>query len=154
MLEFPIENLCNYNNQISQEKILNCKYQIRILSYYLMSTFGSIEKALNKSDELLKQISKTKVNNNKENSSITTNSESINSEEKLEEFIESFKGIYSNRNIGKYKWKVRVMKILKYKIKQIIRQGKTPVITKYYGRSKVASQKPRFHGRFVKKTKI
>ena len=153
MLEFPIENLCNYNNQISQEKILNCKYQIRILSYYLMSTFGSIEKALNKSDELLNSISKTKVNN-KDNSTTTTNSESTNSEEKLEEFIESFQGIYSNRNIGKYKWKIRVMKILKYKIKQIIRQGKTPVITKYYGRSKVASQKPRFHGRFVKKTKI
>ena len=153
MLEFPIENLCNYNNQISQEKILNCKYQIKILSYYLMSTFGSIEKALNKSDELLNSISKTKVNN-KDNSTTTTNSESTNSEEKLEEFIESFQGIYSNKNIGKYKWKIRVMKILKYKVKQIIRQGKTPVITKYYGRSKVASQKPRFHGRFVKKTKI
>ena len=153
MLEFPIKNLCNYNNQNSQEMILNCKYHIRILSYYLMSTFGSIEKALNKSDELLNSISKTKVNN-KDNSTTSTNSESTNSEEKLEEFIESFKGIYSNRNIGKYKWKVRVMKILKYKIKQIIRQGKTPVITKYYGRSKVASQKPRFHGRFVKKTNI
>ncbi len=153
MLEFPIENLCNYNNQISQEKILNCKYQIKILSYYLMSTFGSIEKALNKSDELLNSISKTKVNN-KDNSTTTTNSESSNSEEKLEEFIESFQGIYSNKNIGKYKWKIRVMKILKYKVKQIIRQGKTPVITKYYGRSKVASQKPRFHGRFVKKTNI
>ena len=153
MLEFPIENLCNYNNQISQEKILNCKYQIKILSYYLMSTFGSIEKALNKSDELLNSISKTKVNN-KDNSTTSTNSESTNSEEKLEEFIESFKGIYSNRNIGKYKWKIRVMKILKYKIKQIIRQGKTPIITKYFGRSKVASQKPRFHGRFIKKTKI
>ena len=153
MLEFPIENLCNYNNQISQEKILNCKYQIRILSYYLMSTFGSIEKALNKSDELLNSISKTKVNN-KDNSTTSTNSESTNSEEKLEEFIESFQGIYSNKNIGKYKWKIRVMKILKYKVKQIIRQGKTPVITKYYGRSKVASQKPRFHGRFVKKTNI
>ena len=153
MLEFPIENLCNYNNQISQEKILNCKYQIKILSYYLMSTFGSIEKALNKSDELLNSISKTKVNN-KDNSTTSTNSESTNSEEKLEEFIESFQGIYSNKNIGKYKWKIRVMKILKYKVKQIIRQGKTPVITKYYGRSKVASQKPRFHGRFVKKTNI
>ena len=153
MLEFPIENLCNYNNQISQEKILNCKYQIKILSYYLMSTFGSIEKALNKSDELLNSISKTKVNN-KDNSTTSTNSESTNSEEKLKEFIESFQGIYSNKNIGKYKWKIRVMKILKYKVKQIIRQGKTPVITKYYGRSKVASQKPRFHGRFVKKTNI
>ena len=60
MLEFPIKNLCNYNNQNSQEMILNCKYHIRILSYYLMSTFGSIEKALNKSDELLKEISKKK----------------------------------------------------------------------------------------------
>jgi hypothetical protein len=91
---------------------------------------------------------------NKDSSITSTNSETVNSEEKLEDFIESFKGIYNNENIGKYYWKIRVLKILKYKIKQIIRQGKTPIMTKYYGRSKVASQKPRFHGRFVKKSKI
>ena len=74
--------------------------------------------------------------------------------QKIEDFIESFKGIYTNGNVGKYHWKIRVMKILKYKFKQIIRQGKTPIMTKYFGRSKVASQKPRFHGRFIKKNKI
>ena len=95
-----------------------------------------------------------KKNMNKDSSITSTNSETVNSEEKLEDFIESFKGIYNNENIGKYYWKIRVLKILKYKIKQIIRQGKTPIMTKYYGRSKVASQKPRFHGRFVKKSKI
>ena len=45
------------------------------------------------------------------------------------------------------------MKIIKYKVKQIIRKGKIPILTKYSGRSKVASQKPRCHGRFVKNRK-
>jgi len=45
------------------------------------------------------------------------------------------------------------MKIIRYKIKQIIRQNKKPVITKYSGRSKVAILKPRLHGRFIKKNK-
>lgn len=154
MLDSSIEYLLNNNNNNSQEIILNCKYQIKLLSFYLISTFKQIETALEKSEELLKGIPKKKKNTNKESSITSTNSETVNSEEKLEDFIESFKGIYNNENIGKYYWKVRVLKILKYKIKQIIRQGKTPIMTKYYGRSKVASQKPRFHGRFVKKSKI
>ena len=154
MLDSSIEYLYNNNNNKSQEIILNCKYQIKLLSFYLMSTFKQIETALEKSEELLNGIPKKKKNMNKDSSITSTNSETVNSEEKLEDFIESFKGIYNNENIGKYYWKIRVLKILKYKIKQIIRQGKTPIMTKYYGRSKVASQKPRFHGRFVKKTKI
>ena len=154
MLDSSIEYLYNNNNNKSQEIILNCKYQIKLLSFYLMSTFKQIETALEKSEELLNGIPKKKKNMNKDSSITSTNSETVNSEEKLEDFIESFKGIYNNENIGKYYWKIRVLKILKYKIKQIIRQGKTPIMTKYYGRSKVASQKPRFHGRFVKKTNI
>jgi hypothetical protein len=154
MLDSSIEYLYNNNNNKSQEIILNCKYQIKLLSFYLMSTFKQIETALEKSEELLNGIPKKKKNMNKDSSITSTNSETVNSEEKLEDFIESFKGIYNNENIGKYYWKIRVLKILKYKIKQIIRQGKTPIMTKYYGRSKVASQKPRFHGRFVKKSKI
>ena len=154
MLDSSIEYLYNNNNNKSQEIILNCKYQIKLLSFYLLSTFKQIETALEKSEELLNGIPKKKKNMNKDSSITSTNSETVNSEEKLEDFIESFKGIYNNENIGKYYWKIRVLKILKYKIKQIIRQGKTPIMTKYYGRSKVASQKPRFHGRFVKKSKI
>ena len=154
MLDSSIEYLYNNNNNKSQEIILNCKYQIKLLSFYLMSTFKQIETALEKSEELLNGIPKKKKNMNKDSSITSTNSETVNSEEKFEDFIESFKGIYNNENIGKYYWKIRVLKILKYKIKQIIRQGKTPIMTKYYGRSKVASQKPRFHGRFVKKSKI
>ena len=154
MLDSSIEYLYNNNNNKSQEIILNCKYQIKLLSFYLMSTFKQIETALEKSEELLNGIPKKKKNMNKDSSITSTNSETVNSEEKLEDFIESFKGIYNNENIGKYYWKIRVLKILKYKIKQTIRQGKTPIMTKYYGRSKVASQKPRFHGRFVKKSKI
>ena len=151
MTETPKIHQFNYNYKDPQNIIINCKYEIKLLSFYLMSTFKSIEVALEKSEELLKQMLKYKLNVNKENSSTTSNSELSNSGEKLEQLIESFKEIYSKRNVGKYYWKIRVLKILKYKIKQIIRQGKTPIITKYYGRSKVASQKPRFHGRFIKK---
>ena len=155
MLESKISYLQNYNNYNSQDIILNYKYQIKLLSFYLMTTFKSIESALDKSEELLNEIPKNKINNNnKENSITTAISESASFEEKIEDFIESFKGIYTNGNVGKYHWKIRVMKILKYKFKQIIRQGKTPIMTKYFGRSKVASQKPRFHGRFIKKNKI
>ena len=150
MLDSSIEYLYNNNNNKSQEIILNCKYQIKLLSFYLMSTFKQIETALEKSEELLNGIPKKKKNMNKDSSITSTNSETVNSEEKLEDFIESFKGIYNNENIGKYYWKIRVLKILKYKIKQIIRQGKVPISTKYSGRSKVALQKPRCHGRFVK----
>ena len=134
--------------------LVNDSYTLTYPNNNTMTTFKSIEVALEKSEELLKQMLKYKLNVNKENSSTTSNSELSNSGEKLEELIESFKEIYSKRNVGKYYWKIRVLKILKYKIKQIIRQGKTPIITKYYGRSKVASQKPRFHGRFIKKITI
>ena len=43
------------------------------------------------------------------------------------------------------------MKIIKYKVKQIIRKKKIPIITKFSGRSKIAILKPRSHGRFIKK---
>ena len=155
MLDSKISYLQNYNKYNSQDIILNYKYQIKLLSFYLMTTFKSIESALDKSEELLNEIPKNKINNNnKENSITTAISESASFEEKIEDFIESFKGIYTKGNVGKYHWKIRVMKILKYKFKQIIRQGKTSIMTKYFGRSKVASQKPRFHGRFIKKNKI
>ena len=119
MLETKISYLQNYNNYNSQDIILNYKYQIKLLSFYLMTTFKSIESALDKSEEILNEIPKNKINNNnKENSSSTTSiSESANFEEKIEDFIESFKGIYKNGNVGKYYWKIRVMKILKYKFK-------------------------------------
>ena len=39
-------------------------------------------------------------------------------------------------------------------MKLIIRQVKTPIITKYYGRAKVAQQKPRMNGRFIKKSRF
>ena len=48
MLDSSIEYLYNNNNNKSQEIILNCKYQIKLLSFYLMSTFKQIETALKK----------------------------------------------------------------------------------------------------------
>ena len=97
-----------------------------------------------------KKKEKLKIEN-----STSGNSDSISTEDKSEDMLDSFKEIYGKGNgkIGKYHWKIRAMKIIKYKVKQIIRQGKVPILTKYSGRSKVASQKPRCHGRFVKISK-
>ena len=93
MLESKISYLQNYNNYNSQDIILNYKYQIKLLSFYLMTTFKSIESALDKSEEILNEIPKNKINNNnKENSSTTAISESANFEEKIEDFIENIIG--------------------------------------------------------------
>ena len=128
------------------------KYQIGLLSYYLLLTFDSIYSVLEQCESILKEALKQKEKLKNENS-ISHNSESLSTEEKSEDILDSFKDIYGKGKIGKYHWKIRAMKIIKYKIKQIIRQGKVPIMTKYSGRSKVASQKPRCHGRFVKISK-
>ena len=130
------------NNQNPKEKkasnefFYNCKYQISLLSYYLLLSFDAIYSILEQCEKMLNEISKKKEKLKIENS--TSGNE-----------------IYGKGNgkIGKYHWKIRAMKIIKYKVKQIIRQGKVPILTKYSGRSKVASQKPRCHGRFVKISK-
>jgi hypothetical protein len=141
-------------NKTSTEFIYICKYQISLLSYYLLLSFDTINSALEQCERMLKEISKNKEKFKNENST-SGNSDSLSTEDKSEDILDSFKEIYGkkNRKIGKYHWKVRAMKILKYKLKQIIRQGKVPILTKYSGRSKVASQKPRCHGRFVKISK-
>jgi hypothetical protein len=125
------------------------KYQIGILSYYLLLTFDSIYSVLEQCESMLKEVLKQKEKLKNENSN-SQNSESISTEDKSEDILDSFKEIFGEKKIGKYHWKIRAMKIIKYKVKQIIRQGKVPIMKKYSGRSKVASQKPRFHGRFVK----
>ena len=144
-----------YNNLLknsSTDLIHNCKYQIGLLSYYLLLTFDSIHSSLGQCEKMLIEISKKKkeIKLNDNSSGI---SDSISTEDKTEDILDSFKDIYAKGKIGKYHWKVRAMKIIKYKVKQIIRQGKVPILTKYSGRSKVASLKPRCHGRFVKSRK-
>jgi hypothetical protein len=151
-----------------------CKNKFAILSLYLLSTFDAINSALFEIEKILNKIPKTNnvinniynnnskvipnniisTNNNKKNgsdNSITGNNDSISTDDKNEELLDNFKEIYKKKKkIGKYHWKIRAIKILRYKIKQIIRQGKSPIITKYIGRSKIASKKPRLHGRFIK----
>ena len=78
-------------------------------------------------------------------------SDSLSTDEKSEDIFELFKDIYCHKKIGKYHWKIRAMKIIKYKVKQIIRKKKIPIVTKFSGRSKIAILKPRSHGRFIKK---
>ena len=150
--------ISHHNNQTNQNilnyEIIECKYQIGLLSYYLILTFDAINTALEQCKKLIKEFNKIKEKKNiskTENSnSSSLNTDYISTEEKTEDLLESFKFFYKKGKIGKYHWKTRVMKIIKYKVKQIIRQGKIPISTKYSGRSKVASKKPRCHGRFVK----
>jgi len=150
----------NINNNEKNEKILSnplleYKYQINLLSYYLILTFDAINTALEQCEILIKEFNKIKQkkNLNKIDNSSSLNSEYISTDDKSEDLLEPFKDFYERKKIGKYHWKVRAMKIIKYKVKQIIRQGKVPISSKYSGRSKVASQKPRCHGRFIKVNK-
>jgi hypothetical protein len=161
--EVPLEIMKYYKNKIS------------LLSLYLLSTFDAINSAFIEFEKILNNIPQSNNmifnninnfnsniitnnnisnNNNKKNrsdNSITANNDSISTDDKNEDLLDNFKEIYKKKNkIGKYHWKIRAIKILRYKIKQIIRQGKCPVITKYIGRSKIASKKPRLHGRFIK----
>ena len=150
----------NINNNEKNEKILSnplleYKYQINLLSYYLILTFDAINTALEQCEILIKEFNKIKQkkNLNKIDNSSSLNSEYISTDDKSEDLLEPFKDFYERKKIGKYHWKVRAMKIIKYKVKQIIRQGKVPISSKYSGRSKVASQNPRCHGRFIKVNK-
>ena len=147
-------NIFSFNNFSPKEIIIYSRNNINLIFYYLMKTFDSINSSLNQSEIIINKIEKLNKSNSNNLTKDTSNSQSQNSifEEKEKEILlESFKDMYKKNNIGKYNWKIRTMKILKYKIKQIFRKGKIPIVTKYYGRSKVALLKPRLHGRFIKK---
>ena len=135
-------------------QIIEYKNQISLLSSYLLLTFDAINAALEQCIKLIEDIHKIKekksLNKTENSNSSSLNTDYLSTEEKNEDLLEPLKIFYGKGKIGKYHWKIRAMKILKYKIKQIIRQGKVPISTKYSGRSKVALQKPRCHGRFVK----
>ena len=133
-------NSSNYNISYYQNQIL-------LLSYYLRETFESIRKSINQCEKLIELFYKqTKINMES-----SYYSDSLSTDEKSEDIVELFKNIYCHKKIGKYHWKIRAMKIIKYKVKQIIRKKKIPIITKFSGRSKIAILKPRSHGRFIKK---
>ena len=134
-LDFTRVNISYYKNEIS------------LLKNYLNLTFDSINKSINNCEYLVELISK-QTKNNRDNSYY---SESMSTDEKTEDIIDLFKDIYCHKKIGKYHWRIRAMKIIKYKMKLIMRFKNYPIIKKFSGRSKVASLKPRAHGRFVKK---
>ncbi len=139
-------------NSSPQEIITKCKFQIGLLTNYLEETFDAINSSLIECEEILRKMLKNNQSKSNSNTKESSNTNSQNSEgEEIEDLIEYVKDIYEKKKVGKYHWKVRAMKILKYKMKQIIRQGKTPIITKYYGRAKVAQEKPRLNGRFIKR---
>ena len=171
----------NNLNQNSNDIIIFCKLQISLLSLFLLTTFDKISLAFKDIENILNTFpsnfnynNNSSNNNSPQNSPINnknntnnnnlknnnnnreisqSNSDSLSTEEKSsDDILDNFKNIYKKKKqIGKYHWKVRAIKIIRYKIKQIIRQNKSPIITKYSGRSKVANLKPRLHGRFIKK---
>ncbi len=135
------------NLDFTRVNISYYKKEISLLKNYLNLTFDSINKSINNCEYLVELISK-QTKNNVDNSYY---SESMSTDEKTEDIIDLFKDIYCHKKIGKYHWRIRAMKILKYKMKLMIRFKNYPIIKKFSGRSKVASLKPRAHGRFVKK---
>lgn len=169
----------NNSNQNPNDIIIFCKLQISLLSLFLLTTFDKISLAFKDIENILNTFpsnfnynNNSSNNNSPQNSPINnknntnnnnlknnnreisqSNSDSLSTEEKSsDDILDNFKNIYKKKKqIGKYHWKVRAIKIIRYKIKQIIRQNKSPIITKYSGRSKVANLKPRLHGRFIKK---
>ena len=171
----------NNSNQNSNDIIIFCKLQISLLSLFLLTTFDKISLAFKDIENILNTFpsnfnynNNSSNNNSPQNSPLNnknntnnnnlknnnreisqSNSDSLSTEEKSsDDILDNFKNIYKKKKqIGKYHWKVRAIKIIRYKIKQIIRQNKSPIITKYSGRSKVANLKPRLHGRFIKKNK-
>ena len=145
MLMEPTRNIQKLNS--SNYNISYYQNQILFLNYYLRKTFESIRNSINQCNILFELFYK-QIKINKENSYYP---DSLSTDEKTEDIVESFKEIYCHKKIGKYHWKIRAMKIIKYKVKQIIRKKKIPIITKFSGRSKIAILKPRSHGRFIKK---
>ena len=145
MLMEPNRNIQKLNS--SKYNISYYQNQILLLSYYLRETFESIRKSINQCEKLIELFYKQA----KINVESSYYSDSLSTDEKSEDIVELFKNIYCHKKIGKYHWKIRAMKIIKYKVKQIIRKKKSPFITKFSGRSKIAYLKPRCHRRFIKK---
>jgi len=145
MLMEPNRNIQKLNS--SKYNISYYQNQILLLSYYLRETFESIRKSINQCEKLIELFYKQA----KINVESSYYSDSLSTDEKSEDIVELFKNIYCHKKIGKYHWKIRAMKIIKYKVKEIIRKKKCPFITKFSGRSKIAYLKPRCHGRFIKK---
>jgi hypothetical protein len=141
-------------NSSKYEIISLYKYKINLLSLYLEETFKTIKSSLTHCEEQLKDFIKNQQSKSNLNTKDSSNANSQNSEyEEIEDLIEIFGEIYGKKKkVGKYHWKIRTLKIIKYKMKLINRKVKIPIITKYYGRAKVAQQKPRMNGRFIKKS--
>ena len=138
------------NENFIFSKFSDCKYKISLLSNYLMDSFNVINDSIEHTNNLLELLAKNiKKSNDRIENSFDLNTEST--EDKCDEIIYMFQGIYKN-TIGKYHWKIRALKIIRYKLKLINRMKKIPIIKKFSGRSKVASMKPRLHGRFIKKS--
>lgn len=60
--------------------------------------------------------------------------------------------IESDHFIGKYSLSERSKRILKYKLKVVSRRSRCPISKKFTGRSRVATEKVRVNGRFVKRS--
>ena len=125
MLMEPNRNIQKLNS--SNYNISYYQNQILLLSYYLRETFESIRKSINQCEKLIELFYKqTKINMES-----SYYSDSLSTDEKSEDIFELFKDIYCHKKIGKYHWKIRAMKIIKYKVKQIIRKKKVLLLLNF-----------------------
>ena len=125
MLMEPNRNIQKLNS--SNYNISYYQNQILLLSYYLRETFESIRKSINQCEKLIELFYKqTKINMES-----SYYSDSLSTDEKSEDIFELFKDIYCHKKIGKYHWKIRAMKIIKYKLKHIIRKKKVLLLLNF-----------------------
>lgn len=92
----------------------------------------------------------TQIFNNKINEAKLTGKDNCEVSKQNKKIMKIIEELYPKRSIGFFSWEKRVNMILKFKLKKFNKRNSRPILTKYSGRSKVASRKLRFKGRFIK----
>ena len=101
MLVNQMNNPNKKNEKLLSNPLLECKYQIGLLSYYLILTFDAINSALEQCELLIKEFNKIKQNKNlyKTENSSSLNSEYISTDDKSEDLLEPFKDFYEKKKL-------------------------------------------------------
>ncbi len=101
MLTDQIKNPNEKNENFLTNPLFECKYQISLLSYYLILTFDAINTALEQCEVLIKEFNKIKQNKilSKTENSSSLNSEYISTDDKSEDLLEPFKDFYEKKKL-------------------------------------------------------
>lgn len=156
-------NLLNslHRFRLTPQEVVHCKYYMEALNYLMSiatpnprqcpcSNLSSVSMPFNQPFPRGNYYYDVTAPNSMSIASSSSSSPKEEEDDKSQQLVEQFRQFYPVKKIGVYDWKTRVLKIIRYKVKQIQKQAKKPVVTKYSGRSKVASLKARYRGRFIR----